>query len=133
MATVTRVLPWRRAAGRSASAEIAHLLEVYTSHHPKASTDLIERAFNLANTAHKGQNRKSGEPYIYCHGNVLPEALAGDCPLPAALRGADVARRSLWISSAGSCSPLHYDLPNVLLLPTSYLLTPTLLHSYTLL
>ena len=64
MATVTRVLPWRRAAGRSASAEIAHLLEVYTSHHPKASTDLIERAFNLANTAHKGQNRKSGEPYI---------------------------------------------------------------------
>jgi GTP diphosphokinase / guanosine-3',5'-bis(diphosphate) 3'-diphosphatase len=64
MATVTRVLPWRRAAGRSASAEIAHLLEVYTSHHPKASTELIERAFNLANSAHKGQNRKSGEPYI---------------------------------------------------------------------
>ena len=64
MATVTRVLPWRRAANRPASAEIADLLEVFHDRHPRAETGLIEAAFDLANEAHGGQNRKSGEPYI---------------------------------------------------------------------
>jgi len=64
MATVTRVLPWRRSANRPASAEIAPLLDVYLKHHPKADTETIERAFDIANRAHGGQNRKSGEPYI---------------------------------------------------------------------
>ena len=64
MVTVTRVLPWRRTANRSGSAEIAELLGVFLEHHPKADTDLIERAFALAAQAHEGQNRKSGEPYI---------------------------------------------------------------------
>ena len=64
MVTVTRVLPWRRSANRPSSAEIAELLSVYRAHHPKAGTDLIERAFELAHAAHEGQNRKSGEPYI---------------------------------------------------------------------
>ncbi|MGA0237605.1 MAG: RelA/SpoT family protein [Acidimicrobiales bacterium] len=64
MATVTRVLPWRRAANRSASAEIAELLAEFTRHHPKDSTELIERAFTIADGAHAGQRRKSGEPYI---------------------------------------------------------------------
>ena len=64
MVTVTRVLPWRRSANRRSSAEIAPLLDLYRTHHPKADTDLIERAFELAHVAHEGQNRKSGEPYI---------------------------------------------------------------------
>ncbi len=64
MATVTRVLPWRRAANRPASAEIAKLLAEFTRHHPKDSTELIERAFTIADGAHAGQRRKSGEPYI---------------------------------------------------------------------
>ena len=64
MATVTRVLPWRRSASRSGTAEIAELLGVFREHHPKASTELIERAFELAAKAHEGQHRKSGEPYI---------------------------------------------------------------------
>ncbi|MGB1653909.1 MAG: HD domain-containing protein, partial [Acidimicrobiales bacterium] len=64
MATVTRVLPWRRAANRPASAEIAELLAEFTRHHPKDSTELIERAFAIADGAHAGQRRKSGEPYI---------------------------------------------------------------------
>ena len=64
MATVTRVLPWRRAANRPASAEIAGLLAEFTSHHAKAPTEKIERAFAIADEAHRGQNRKSGEPYI---------------------------------------------------------------------
>ena len=64
MATVTRVLPWRRAANRPASAEIAELLAEFTRRHPKASTDMIEQAFAIADEAHAGQRRKSGEPYI---------------------------------------------------------------------
>ena len=64
MATVTRVLPWRRAASRPASLEIAELLRSYDEHHPGATTDLIERSFAVAAKAHEGQMRKSGEPYI---------------------------------------------------------------------
>ena len=64
MATVTRVLPWRRAVNRPPSAEIAGLLDEFGSHHPKASTEMIERAFSIADEAHRGQRRKSGEPYI---------------------------------------------------------------------
>jgi guanosine-3',5'-bis(diphosphate) 3'-pyrophosphohydrolase len=57
-------MPWRRGPNRSSSLEIAELLEVYDEHHPKADTSLIERAFALAASAHEGQFRKSGEPYI---------------------------------------------------------------------
>ena len=32
--------------------------------HPKADLALIERAFAVAATAHAGQKRKSGDPYI---------------------------------------------------------------------
>jgi len=64
MATVTRVLPWRRSANRPASAEIAELLREFSARHPKASTDMIEHAFAVADEAHAGQRRKSGEPYI---------------------------------------------------------------------
>ena len=64
MSTVTRVLPWRRAANRPPSAEIAPLLAEYAKHHPKAETTMIEAAFAVAEEAHRGQNRKSGEPYI---------------------------------------------------------------------
>ena len=54
-------------------------------------------------------------PHLYCHGNVMPEALLADCPLPQLLQGCTIGRRSLWISASGARSPLHYDLPNVLL------------------
>ena len=55
--------------------------------------------------------------HFYCHGNVLPDSLSSDCPLPGSLarNAAQVARRSLWISGDGASSPLHYDLPSVLL------------------
>ncbi len=64
MATVTRVLPWRRTVNRPTSVEIAGLLDEFTSHHPKATTEKIEKAFAIAEAAHEGQRRKSGEPYI---------------------------------------------------------------------
>ena len=64
MATVTRVLPWRRGARRPAAAEIAPLLASYQQRHRDRSPDLIVRAFDVAAKAHEGQMRLSGEPYI---------------------------------------------------------------------
>ena len=64
MPTVTRVLPWRRGPNRSTSQQIAGLLAAYEQHHPKGDTSVIERAFELAASAHEGQYRKSGEPYV---------------------------------------------------------------------
>ena len=62
MATVDRVLPWRRSA--MPAEEIAPLLAAYRARHPKAPTAMISRAFAEAANAHRGQLRNSGEPYI---------------------------------------------------------------------
>ena len=64
MVTVTRVLPWRRRPGRTVD-EASDLLTTFRSRHPKADTSLIERAYQVALSAHSGQTRKSGEPYIH--------------------------------------------------------------------
>ncbi|HAF27058.1 MAG TPA: GTP pyrophosphokinase, partial [Lachnospiraceae bacterium] len=40
------------------------LIERVRKYHPSDDLSLIERAYKLANDAHKGQLRKSGEPYI---------------------------------------------------------------------
>lgn len=40
------------------------LIEKIRSYHPSADISLIEKAYHLADDAHKGQLRKSGEPYI---------------------------------------------------------------------
>jgi GTP pyrophosphokinase len=63
MATVTRVLPWRRNSA-PAAVEMAPVVTAFHDRHPKASTDLINRAYVRAAAAHEGQFRKSGEPYI---------------------------------------------------------------------
>ncbi len=63
MGTVDRVLPWRRHAPPPAE-EVAPLLTVYRSRHPKAPTGQIVRAYELAAEAHRHQFRLSGEPYI---------------------------------------------------------------------
>jgi guanosine-3',5'-bis(diphosphate) 3'-pyrophosphohydrolase len=60
---VSRVLPWRRHNAPVAE-ETAALVAAYHSRHPRASTDLITKAFELAATLHRGQTRRSGEPYI---------------------------------------------------------------------
>ena len=73
--------------------------------------ELLQR---IAKRSHPAEEAK--DPFLYCHGAVLPESLKVDCPLPSTLAMQKVvARQSLWISGAGACSPLHYDLPNVLL------------------
>ncbi|MCC5953079.1 MAG: bifunctional (p)ppGpp synthetase/guanosine-3',5'-bis(diphosphate) 3'-pyrophosphohydrolase [Acidimicrobiia bacterium] len=63
MSTVDRVLPWRR-QGAPPAEEIAPLVEIYRRSHPRASADLIVRAYETAATAHAGQTRRSGGPYV---------------------------------------------------------------------
>ena len=40
------------------------LISRVRKYHPSGDISLIEKAYNVANDAHKGQTRKSGEPYI---------------------------------------------------------------------
>lgn len=40
------------------------LIDKVKTYHPSADISQIEKAYNIANTAHNGQLRKSGEPYI---------------------------------------------------------------------
>ena len=46
------------------SGAVDRLIKTVRTHHPKADTALIERAYTTAEKAHSGQKRKSGEPYI---------------------------------------------------------------------
>ncbi len=52
--------------GRSPSTPqaIEPLIATVRANHPKADTTVIERAYAVAERAHRGQNRKSGDPYI---------------------------------------------------------------------
>jgi len=63
VATVDRVLPWRRHVAPH-SQEIAPLIDAFRERHPKDSTARIIQAYELARDAHLGQTRKSGEPYV---------------------------------------------------------------------
>ncbi|MGN1083862.1 MAG: HD domain-containing protein, partial [Lachnospiraceae bacterium] len=40
------------------------LIESVRAYHPSTDLSMIEKAYHLADEAHKGQLRKSGEPYI---------------------------------------------------------------------
>jgi GTP pyrophosphokinase len=64
MATVDRVLPWRRHHETAAASELTPLLASYRRYHPKARVDTINRAYHMAAEAHRSQNRSSGESYI---------------------------------------------------------------------
>ncbi|QFR00796.1 bifunctional (p)ppGpp synthetase/guanosine-3',5'-bis(diphosphate) 3'-pyrophosphohydrolase [Streptomyces phaeolivaceus] len=43
---------------------ISHLADAHRAHHPDADLDPLRRAYVLAESSHRGQMRKSGEPYI---------------------------------------------------------------------
>ncbi|MFJ3925124.1 RelA/SpoT family protein [Streptomyces sp. NPDC090022] len=43
---------------------ISHVAEAHRAHHPDADLSVLRRAYMLAETSHRGQTRKSGEPYI---------------------------------------------------------------------
>ena len=46
------------------SAEVAELIRITKQNHPKADLSIIERAFAVAQHAHRDQKRASGDPYI---------------------------------------------------------------------
>jgi guanosine-3',5'-bis(diphosphate) 3'-pyrophosphohydrolase len=64
VATVDRVLPWRRHHETAAVTELAPLLASYRRRHPKAPVGVITRAYQMAAEAHRSQTRSSGESYI---------------------------------------------------------------------
>ncbi|MFF1544895.1 RelA/SpoT family protein [Streptomyces sp. NPDC058291] len=43
---------------------IGHVVEAHRAHHPDADVETLRRAYVLAESSHRGQTRKSGEPYI---------------------------------------------------------------------
>ncbi|ROV65419.1 RelA/SpoT family protein [Streptomyces globisporus] len=43
---------------------IGHVAEAHRAHHPDADLTILRRAYVLAESSHRGQMRKSGEPYI---------------------------------------------------------------------
>jgi GTP pyrophosphokinase len=85
-ATVERVLPWRRQP--AASEALAPLLAAYRERHQKGDPNLVVRAYEVADKAHEGQFRRSGEPFI-SHPLAVATVLASlgmdDVTLAAAL------------------------------------------------
>jgi GTP diphosphokinase / guanosine-3',5'-bis(diphosphate) 3'-diphosphatase len=67
---------------------VDRLVKTVKLHNPKADVSLIERAYTAAEKAHRGQTRKSGEPYI-THPVAVAQILAdlgiGPVTLAAAL------------------------------------------------
>jgi guanosine-3',5'-bis(diphosphate) 3'-pyrophosphohydrolase len=58
------VLPWRRSQPSASTDVLAPLVTEYRTRRPRADTTLITRAYKLAEQAHDGQLRKTGDPYI---------------------------------------------------------------------
>ncbi|MEU6095929.1 HD domain-containing protein [Streptomyces sp. NPDC047079] len=63
-----RRLGWAALLGPSARDRlpdaIGHVAEAHRAHHPDADLEPLRRAYLLAESSHRGQMRKSGEPYI---------------------------------------------------------------------
>src|SRR6056300_30607 len=64
MATVDRVLPWRRHSEQVVQGHLSPVVDSYRKHHPKTSAAMIHRAYEIASEAHGTQTRSSGESYI---------------------------------------------------------------------
>ncbi|TDC73142.1 RelA/SpoT family protein [Streptomyces hainanensis] len=52
------------AVGNRLPDALEHVAQAHRRHHPGAELDILRRAYLLAESAHRGQTRKSGEPYI---------------------------------------------------------------------
>ncbi|MFT2816178.1 RelA/SpoT family protein [Leifsonia sp. A12D58] len=62
-ASLRRLVPRIFSRAQPAGA-VDTLLKTVRMHHPKADLGIIERAYTAAESAHSGQKRRSGEPYI---------------------------------------------------------------------
>ena len=75
-------------APQSNSSELAVLLRTLRSNFPKSDLVAVERAFRVAEQAHEGQRRMSGEPYIthpLAVARILADLGAGPVTIIAAL------------------------------------------------
>jgi GTP pyrophosphokinase len=87
MATVTRVLPWRRHVAPPVE-EVASLVSTFRSRHPKTSAASITDAYEVAKRAHSTQVRRSGEAYIthpLAVASIVAELGLDDTTIAAAL------------------------------------------------
>jgi guanosine-3',5'-bis(diphosphate) 3'-pyrophosphohydrolase len=85
---VDRVLPWRRSGAPAVTEELAEVVRAYRKRHPRASTALIRRAYEVAAEAHEGQVRMSGDPYIVhpvAVASILADLGLDDATIAAAL------------------------------------------------
>ncbi|WP_341361182.1 bifunctional (p)ppGpp synthetase/guanosine-3',5'-bis(diphosphate) 3'-pyrophosphohydrolase [Georgenia sp. M64] len=57
-------LVWLGSRGHTSPPAIEPLLRAVRANHPKADVQLLVRAYEVAEEAHRGQVRKSGDPYI---------------------------------------------------------------------
>jgi guanosine-3',5'-bis(diphosphate) 3'-pyrophosphohydrolase len=64
ISTLRNRLPRLFAKSGPYASELSEILRVAKLNHPKADLSIIERAFTVAEEAHREQVRKSGEPYI---------------------------------------------------------------------
>ncbi|MET0480453.1 MAG: HD domain-containing protein, partial [Mycetocola sp.] len=62
-ASLRRLVPRIFSKAQPAGA-VDRLVRTARMHHPKADLSIIERAYTVAERAHRGQKRQSGEPYI---------------------------------------------------------------------
>ena len=62
-ASLRRRVPRLFSRGQPADA-VEQLARTVRTHHPRADLAIIDRAYATAERAHRGQKRKSGEPYI---------------------------------------------------------------------
>ncbi|MEN3313807.1 MAG: diphosphokinase / guanosine-3,5-bis(diphosphate) 3-diphosphatase [Acidimicrobiaceae bacterium] len=88
MPAVDRVLPWRRSGAPAVTEELAEVVRAYRKRHPRASTALIRRAYEVAAEAHEGQVRMSGDPYIVhpvAVASILADLGLDDATIAAAL------------------------------------------------
>ena len=71
----------------SAPGAVDQLVRTVRSNHPRADLSMIERAYTVAERAHRGQKRRSGEPYI-THPIAVAQVLADLGIAPVAIAAA---------------------------------------------
>src|ERR671939_39968 len=67
---------------------ITSLLRKVASYDPEADEELIAQAYGTAHAAHRGQVRKSGEPFVYhplCTADILADLRLDATTIAAAL------------------------------------------------
>ena len=93
---------------QTVEAQLEHLLATIQKNNPEADTDLVRLAFDFAERAHRGQTRKSGEPYIVhplaaaqrladmnMEQNILIAALLHDVPEDSEIMSVEEALREI--------------------------------------